>query len=180
MSREILTKFRTKVIEDFIMIEGYTNTIISKHYLGIVSKKFFWEVLQDELFNFGLRSNILEKIFHDIPSVEKPKHLIEDLRRLSKIRNYFAHSNTEYFEGPPEAKKGGVPHPKRSSEFLDFETLYKEFEEKVQRASEQLIQIMDKMGVLFKYDTEKKNMTILFEENLKKRGNSSDDAGTGD
>ena len=47
MSREILTKFRTKVIEDFIMIEGYTNTIISKHYLGVVSKKFFWEVLQD-------------------------------------------------------------------------------------------------------------------------------------
>jgi hypothetical protein len=56
MSRNILTKFRTKVIEDFIMIEGYVNTIISKHYLGVVSKKFFWEVLQDELFNFGLRA----------------------------------------------------------------------------------------------------------------------------
>jgi len=105
MSRDILTKFRTKVIEDFIMIEGYTNTIISKYYLGVVSKKFFWEVLQDELFNFGLRSNILEKIFHDIPSVEKPKHLIEDLRRLGKIRNYFAHSNTEYFEGPRKQRK---------------------------------------------------------------------------
>jgi hypothetical protein len=179
MSRDILTKFRTKVIEDFIMIEGYVNTIISKHYLGVVSKKFFWEVLQDELFNFGLRSNILEKVFNDISSVEKPKDLIGDLRRLSKIRNYFAHSNTSYFEGPPEARKGGVPHPKKSGEFLDFGVLYKEFEEKVQRVSEQLIQIMDKMGILFKYDTDKKNMTIIFEENLNKCGGSSDNSSTG-
>jgi hypothetical protein len=179
MSRDILTKFRTKVIEDFIMIEGYVNTIISKHYLGVVSKKFFWEVLQDELFNFGLRSNILEKIFHDISSIEKPKNLIEDLRRLSKIRNYFAHSNTSYFEGPPEAKKGGVPHPKKSNEFLNFNALYKEFDEKVQRASEQLIHIMDKMGVLFRYDTDKKNMTIILEENLKKGDGSSEDASPG-
>jgi hypothetical protein len=178
MSRDVLTKFRTKVIEDFIMIEGYVNTIISKHYLGVVLKKFFWEVLQDELFNFGLRVNILEKIFSDISSIEKPKHLIEDLRRLSKIRNYFAHSNTSYFEGPPEARKGGVPHPKKSSEFLDFDALYKEFEEKVQRVSEQLIQIMDKMGILFMYDTDKKNMTVIFDENLNKRDGSSDDSST--
>ena len=62
MSREILTKYRTKVIEDFIKIEGYINTIICMHYLGCLSVKFFWQVLQDELFNFGLRVNILEKI----------------------------------------------------------------------------------------------------------------------
>lgn len=182
MSRDILTKFRTKVIEDFIMIEGYVNTIISKHYLGVVSKKFFWEVLQDELFNFGLRANILEKIFQSMSYFEKPKQLndfISDLRRLSKIRNYFTHSNTSYFEGPPEAKRGGVLHPKKASEFLDFNMLYREFEEKVQKASEQLMQIMDKIGVLFMYDTDKKNMTIILEENLKKSGGFSEDASTG-
>lgn len=73
MSRAILTKYRTKVIEDFIMIEGYVNTIISKHHLGIVSKRFFLEVLIDEYFNFGLRANILEKALHDVSFVEKPK-----------------------------------------------------------------------------------------------------------
>jgi len=182
MSREILTKFRTKVIEDFIMIEGYINTIISKQYLGVVSRKFFWEVLQDELFNFGLRANILEKIFQSMSYFEKPKQLddfIKDLRRLSKIRNYFAHCNTAYFEGPPEAKKGGVPHPKKSSEFLDFDSLYKKFEEKVQKVSEQLMQVMDKMGILFMYDTDKKNMTVIFEENLQKCDGSTNDASTG-
>jgi len=181
MSRDILTKFRTKVIEDFIMIEGYTNTIISKHYLGVVSKKFFWEVLQDELFNFGLRANILEKIFQSMSYFEKPKRLkdfISDLRRLSKIRNYFAHSNTSYFEGPPEAKKGGVLHPKKAGEFLDFDMLYKEFEGKVQKVSEHLMKIMDKMGVLFIYDTDKKYMTIIL-ENLKKSDGSSEDASIG-
>lgn len=163
MSRAILTKYRTKVIENFIMIEGYVNTIISKHHLGIVSKRFFLEVLQDEYFNSGLRANILEKTLHDISFVEKPKQLIEDLRRLSKIRNYFAHCNTAYFEGPPEAKEVGIPHPKKAAEYLDFEALHKEFEDKVQKVSEQLMQIMDKMGVLFMYDTDTKEMTVVFD-----------------
>ncbi|MCJ7507665.1 MAG: hypothetical protein MUO85_02895, partial [candidate division Zixibacteria bacterium] len=57
--------------------------------------------------------------------------------------------------------------------------LYKEFEGKVQKVSEQLMQIMDKMGVLFMYDTDKKNMTIILEENLKKSDGSSEDASTG-
>ena len=199
MSREILTKYRTKVIEDFIKIEAYVNTIISKHYLGCVSKNFFWEVLQDELFNFGLRCNILEKIIQDISPQKKSKQLIEYLRRLSKIRNYFAHCNTAFFErsnkmekddvlqskktnAPVEMEvlykeveeeikkmdKGGIPHPKKANTFLDFEVLYKEFEENAQKAEEQLIEVMDKMGILFVYDTDSRNMTVIFDEGIKK------------
>ena len=193
MSREILTKYRTKVIEDFIKIEGYVNTIICMHYLGCLSVKFILQVLQDELFNFGLRVNILEKILATLLSSKKDfQRTIEDLRRLSKIRNYFAHCNTSFFEPPKEIEidetqrsevtaqvdietrlkefeelekkvmesaKGGVPHPKKMNEYLDFKVLYKEFEGKYKPVEEHLVQIMDKMGIWFKMD-DNGNMTI--------------------
>ena len=194
MSREILTKYRTKVIEDFIKIEGYINTIICMHYLGCLSVNFFWQVLQDELFNFGLRVNILEKILLTIsPSKKDFQSLIEDLRRLSKIRNYFAHCNTSFLEPSEESEieekqhheeaiaqvdietrlkkfeelekeimksaKGGVPHPKKMNEYLDFNALYKEFEEKYKPIEKRLVQIMDKMGMAFKID-DNGNMSI--------------------
>jgi hypothetical protein len=133
MSREILTKYRTKVIEDFIKIEGYVNTIISKYYLGRVSKNFFWEVLQDELFNFGLRSNILEKIIQNISPQKKSKQLIEDLRRLSKIRNYFAHCNTAFFERSNKIKEDDVSQSKKTNAPVEMETLYKEVEEEIKK-----------------------------------------------
>jgi nitroreductase len=155
MSREILTKYRTKVIEDFIKIEWFVNTIISQHYLGNVYRKFCLEVLQDELFNFGLRTNILEKILQDNALVEKPKPLVEDIRRLSKIRNFFAHCNTTFHENSEEKEKGGVPHPKKPNEYLDFEFLYEEFSEKFPIVSEQLLQLMDEMGVMYEDDTDK-------------------------
>lgn len=164
MSREILTKYRTKVIEDSIMIEGYMNIIISKYFLDKVSKKFFWEFLNDEYFNFGLRVNVLERILLKSDWVEKPKQIIEDLRRLNKIRNYFAHCNTAYFEGIEENAKGGIPHPKKSGEYLDFEAIYKEFESKIKIITDILIEVMDKIGVKFIYDTDKKIMSIAFDE----------------
>jgi hypothetical protein len=163
MSREILTRYRTKVIEDFIMIEGYINSIISKYYLGKVSRKFFGEVLQDEYFNFGLRTNILEKILNESPVIDKPNPLIDDLKQLSRLRNYFAHCNTAFFEGFEDTSKGGIPHPKKTGEYLDFEEIYNKFEEKIKRISEQLIQIMEKFGILFVLDEETKNVSVILE-----------------
>lgn len=193
MSREILTKYRTKVIEDFIKIEGYINTIICMNYLGCLSAKFYLQVLEDELFNFGLRVNILEKIFKTISPSKELNRLIDDIRRLSKIRNYFAHCNSCIFEPPDEIEidkvplseeaitqgdiearlnefdrfeeeimklsKGGVPHPKKMNEYLDFGVIYKDFEETRKKVDEQLVQFMDKMGILFKIDDDR-NMTI--------------------
>ena len=163
MSRETLTRYRTKVIEDFIMIEGYINAIISKSYLGKVSKKFFWEVLQDEYFNFGLRTNILEKILKELSLIEKPNPLINDLRRLSKLRNYFAHCNTAFFDDLEANSRGGIPDPRKTGEYLNFEEIYKEFNEKIKLVSDQLILIMDKLGILFIVDEETKNITVILE-----------------
>ena len=193
MSRETLTKYRTKVIEDFIKIEGYINIIISMHYLNFLSVKFLLQVLQDELFGFGLRVNILEKIFITISPSREFQPIIEDLRRLSKIRNYFAHCNTAFFEPPMEdvinavipseedlnkldieeklrkfeqcddeitkSVKGGVPHPKKTGEYLDFSSLYKEFEEKHKTIDNKLVEFMDKIGILFKID-DNGNMSV--------------------
>lgn len=129
MSREILMKYRTKVIEDFIKIEGYINTIICMQYLGCLSVKFFWQVLQDELFNFGLRVNILEKILSTNSSSKKDfQSVIEDLRRLSKIRNYFAHCNTSYFE-PQKEMEIETQHYAEITSHVDIEIRLNKFEE---------------------------------------------------
>ncbi|MFH0783663.1 MAG: hypothetical protein V2B20_17150 [Pseudomonadota bacterium] len=61
MSKQLLTEYRTKIIEDFIKIEGFVNAIICKHYLSYLSKDFMLEVLFDELCSSGFKANILEK-----------------------------------------------------------------------------------------------------------------------
>ena len=77
MSRKILVKYRSKVIEDTITIEGYANAIITMHYLGTLSEAFFWDVLQDELFNNGLRINILEKVLVNRGYIKQAKEIID-------------------------------------------------------------------------------------------------------
>ena len=173
MPRTELVKWRSKVIEDSIMIEGYVNAIISTHYLGSVSEAFFWDVLQDEMFNNGLRLNILEKIFASLSSVQNQKNIIEKIRRISKIRNYFAHCNTSYSEKSHSDSLAGVPHPKKQGEYLDFGALYSEFSEKLKFVSEALIEIMDKIGIPFMYDTDTGTLTIFFLRN--DSGPQSDD-----
>ena len=61
MSRELLSKYRTKIIEDFIMVEGYVTAIICKHYFGHLNKNFMREVLFDDLCSSGLKANLFEK-----------------------------------------------------------------------------------------------------------------------
>lgn len=163
MSREILRKYRTKVIEDFIMIEGYINSIISKYYMGKVSKNFFWDVLQDEYFNNGLRINIFKKILDKTSLIDKPNHLIGDLKRLSTLRNYFAHCNTAFYEGFEDNSKGGIPNTKKTGEYLNFEELYKKFDENFKKVYEQLKQIMDKMEIPYLLDEDTGNVYIPLE-----------------
>lgn len=174
MSRTELVKYRSKVIEDSIMIEGYVNAIISKHYLGSISKAFFLDVLQDELFNNGLRINILEKIFVNRSSVPKHKDIIEKIRHISKIRNYFAHCNTSYSEKSNSDSPDGVPHPKKPGQYLDFGEQYSEFSEKLKLVSEALIEIMDKMGIHFTHDTDTGILAIFCLQN--ESGPQSDDS----
>ncbi len=59
---------------------------------------------------------------------------------------------------------GGIPHPKKTGIYIDFEDIYKEFEIKVKSSSEQLRKIMDGLQIKFIHDTDKKVTSITFDE----------------
>ena len=163
MHREILTKYRTKVIEDFIMIEGYVNAIICKHYIGRVDKSFMHEVMFDELCSSGFKANILEKVLMSNQLADKPRTFADDFRQLSRIRNHFAHCNTSFFDNASENAVGGIPDPRKPYNYLDVKDEKEKFSQMTKVMAESLIEIMDKMGILFIHDTDKGIVTIACE-----------------
>jgi len=128
MEKKTTSQQRSEVIEGFINIEWLMNAIICQRYFKKMTVKFVFDVLYDPYFSFGLRRNVLLKVY---PSFQRDK--IEDLNRLNNIRNYFGHCNQEFFRGPvipPSGTKGVVPDPKSPSRDIDFDKLYAEFKEK--------------------------------------------------
>ena len=147
MDKDILSKYRSEVIERFINVESIINAIISQHYLKRVTMPFLLEVLYDEYFSFGLKRRILEKIFKNIDSQK-----LQDLNRLNTIRNYFAHYNQKSFEASDKEKKAGkVIDPRNIKSEIDFERLYAEFKSKEGGVEEYLSTLHQALGgVLFK------------------------------
>ena len=119
MAPDDLAAARADVIERAITIEGLLDAIISQQYLGRVTKRFLFEVLYDEYFNFGLKARIYSKITPEESSYRK-------LQRLSSIRNYFAHRGRLALDF---GRDGGpfVPDPKDTAKAIDFGALYAEF-----------------------------------------------------
>lgn len=122
-----ISEYRSEVIEKFINIETLINAIICHHYFHRVIMSFFLEVLYDEHFNFSLRRNIFEKILKKLGKYENNK--IQNLHKLNKIRNYFAHCNQEIFrlDKGGTVKNSGVPDPRKIENYIDFKEKYKEF-----------------------------------------------------
>lgn len=122
-----ISEYRSEVIEKFINIETLINAIICHHYFHRVIMSFFLEVLYDEHFNFSLRRNIFEKILKKLGKYENNK--IQNLHKLNKIRNYFAHCNQEIFrlDKSGTVKNSGVPDPRKIENYIDFKEKYKEF-----------------------------------------------------
>ena len=144
MDNRTLSEYRSEVIKKFINCEMIINVIITQHYFKKVMKPFLLEVLYDEYFSFGLKRRILEKI---IPNLNNAK--IQELNRLNTIRNYFAHCNQEFFEGPEKPKpetKGIVPDPKNVEKGIDFEELYTEFIQKEPEINKYLVKIFTDLG----------------------------------
>jgi hypothetical protein len=114
-----LAEWRHNVIDKMIQLEVIMNAVICQKYLGGVRREFYLEVLYDELFPFGLRRSIVEKILGDEQ---------QDLRVLGSIRNLFAHCGSEMFDKTLGAYR--IPLPKDPTKSLDFEARYQEFEKK--------------------------------------------------
>ncbi len=122
MNEQMISKYRSEVIERFINIEWIINAIICQHYFKRVLKPFLLEVLYDEYFNFGLKRRILEKIVENIDNSK-----LNDLNRVNTIRNYFAHYNQQIIEGSDPKVEGIIFDPRKIDRPVDFEKLHKEF-----------------------------------------------------
>jgi|GEM_PF-1558777 len=123
MSGSNVSKMRAEVIETLIGLEACIDALIGLHYLGRVSLAFYHEVLYDEYFSFGLKVRILEKIL--AAEGDKHRQQTEKLRRLSNIRNLFAHCGVKRYDAA--TKRTFVPNPRNPDEALDFDALHKEF-----------------------------------------------------
>ena len=73
VSHELMSKYRTKIIEDFIMIEGYVAAIICKHYFGHLNNNFLREVLFDDLCSSAFKANLFEKALSRNKEIKKPR-----------------------------------------------------------------------------------------------------------
>lgn len=112
---------RSTVIERAINIEYLMAGLICQHYFKKVLWPFFVEVLYDEHFNFGLKVDIVLKIRSHTGDEE------QDLRRVGRIRNRFAHLVAQVAHtrsGPMFA-----PDPRRPDQVVDFEAEFHEFQE---------------------------------------------------
>lgn len=141
MSKRI-SEYRSEVIEKFINIEWLINAIISQYYLKRVDKSFLFDILYDVNCFFALKRNVLQKI---APSFSK----LEDLNRLSNIRNYFAHCGQEVFPGskkPEPGERGKVLDPKDTKRELDFQSLYNEFKSKESDVTKELANLLVSLG----------------------------------
>lgn len=117
MTKERISSYRSEVIEKFINIEWLLNCIISQHYFSQINRDFIFEVLYDDQCSFGLKRNIFLKAISDVDNKK-----VDDLNRLNKIRNLFAHCDSQ----DPNMPARGLD-PKNREGHIDFEMLYRDF-----------------------------------------------------
>jgi hypothetical protein len=144
MGTPTLSQMRAEVIEKFINLETIINAIICQHYFKRVYKQFFLEVLYNEHCTFGLKRSILEKI---IPNLDKTQ--LQNLNRLNTIRNYFAHTGPEMFEGaeiPSKGQQGVVPDPRKMAKALDYSQLHQEFQKLEPTVARYLFKLYQELG----------------------------------
>jgi hypothetical protein len=117
------------------------NAIISQNYFGKIIWPFVYRVLYDEYFTFGLERRILDKIIKKYSFERDP---IQNLNRLSTIRNYFAHCGKKIFL--VEEEKGIVLDPRNEEKEIDFHALYQEFKKLGPSTANYLVDIYKKIG----------------------------------
>lgn len=168
ISRELMSKYRIKIIEDFIMIEGYVTAIICKHYFGHLNNNFMREVLFDELCSSGFKANLFEKVLSRNKEIKKPRVYADQFRQISRYRNYFAHCNTTFSDNGFIDTPSGIPNSRKQDEYLDIKDIIEKFFNIHEELSTNLVEIMDKMGILFMHNTTTGNLVLICEDPNKK------------
>lgn len=135
---------RQIVIDRAINIENLVSSLITIHYFPAkgLNIKFMHEVLYDPHCNFSLKINILRKCYP-----QTSNQLIEQLRRISNIRNIYAHCGLN-ITNIADPDKTGVMDPKDYNKPLEFEKLEKEFTDLAKEIEEQLFRILKETGLV--------------------------------
>ena len=143
MNLRELKAARGDVVDKFADLETFVNLIICHYFLKRIDPKFILEVLYDEQFSFGLRRNVLEKV---VPDFDRKQ--MENLHRINKLRNYFAHCGLT-MSGPPFGDSVYPSPRKGGKEALDWDALYREFTQKAFDVHGYLVDLMHKMDLPF-------------------------------
>ena len=144
MNKEDIIKYRGVVIERFGNTEKLIDCIIMQKYFKKPISVFMIEVLYDEFFSSALKINILSKIINN-------NKLISKLKRLSQIRNDFAHSRLELEEyiDKNDIRKGTINrihNPKKIDDNIDYDELYSEFNKLSDNAEEVMFTYYKEIG----------------------------------
>lgn len=151
MERKRFEELRRNVLDKFNNLEMLMNLAISAYYFKQVNKDFIFRVLNNSFFSSSLRIDILFKIIND-SNKKRIEKVEENIRRMSNIRNYFAHITPQYFDEGEEItmeKVGWFPHPKDPSRRLNLEEEHEKFFELEKEAHPYIIYVCTLLGVEF-------------------------------
>lgn len=137
---------RGKIIYSFISVEALIKTIISQHYLKTIDNKFIFNILSSEQANFGFIRNALKEIV----GVENNKIELENLNKLNKIRNYFAHLVIKSDKRPDDIDaKVLLIYPPSKNGSIDPQEKYDEFYKIFSGVFDWLMDISKKEGITY-------------------------------
>ena len=134
---EKIAQYRGVIITDSINIERFIEAIIINYFVKEEkSSEFLVKCITDEYFSFGLKIRILEKL--DFSTYDG---FFEDIRKMNKIRNIFAHCSPGSFTGGLSYYNEKI----KSRETRELEEFHKEFLGRIKKVQSQLEKLFDEL-----------------------------------
>ena len=169
MKLKDLPKERGEILDTFITIDTAISMIISKHYLGDspplpsqINKEidFLVNVMGNDQCTFAFKRNIL---IHILRTDNLDASLMEELYRLNKLRNIFAHS-TYITNSNPQTPESEVYYqnpkfPWDKTKNILAEDLKKEFNTLAPDIINWLIDLAKRKGYIFPEISKQANVT---------------------
>ncbi|MEK6853588.1 MAG: hypothetical protein AABX64_02800 [Nanoarchaeota archaeon] len=121
-----VSMLRGLVITNAVSIEAFIGAIIANYFVkSDKHSDFSTTALSDPFFSFGLKVNILRKIMRKI-NFSHYKTFRDDLDKMWRLRNRFAHSMMFGFDGELIYDKGENPMEKKKAKEMydEFILLY--------------------------------------------------------
>lgn len=129
MNRIRFVELRSNVLDKFNNLEMMINLAISAFYFKEINKDFIFRVLNNPFFSSVLRIDLFIKIVKDSDK-KRYNEIINKIKEMSNIRNYFAHITPQYFDAGEDItmeKVGWFPHPKDPLKRIDLEEEHERF-----------------------------------------------------